>query len=83
LKQNLGYLAKKPIIIEIYVDMKRVSHGFSQIDMLFFIAESTTLGPIIGIDHIPTFLEASFLPISWNYHYRYGAIFDIAFITFI
>ena len=30
-----------------------------------YIAESTTLGPIIGIDHITTFFEASFLPIRW------------------
>ena len=96
------------IIIEIYVDIIRVSHGFSRIDMLFFIAaicslepqvvlgislyeistnyrydvnitcfwrfpkcwsiaESITLGPIIGNDHITTFFEALFLPISWRY----------------
>ena len=38
---GLTYLASTcgSIIIEIYVDMIRVSHGFSLIDMLFFIAE--------------------------------------------
>ena len=29
-------------------------------------AESTTLGPIIGNDHITTFFEVSFLPIRWE-----------------
>ena len=31
-----------------------------------YIAESTTLGTIIGDDHITTFFEASILPISWE-----------------
>jgi hypothetical protein len=34
--------------------------------MLVFIAESTTLDPIIGIDHITTFFQASFLSIRWS-----------------
>ena len=47
--------------------MLRVSHDFSRIDMLFFIAESTTYGQIIGIDNITSILGLSFLPISWRY----------------
>jgi hypothetical protein len=41
---NLTYLAItcNSIIIEIYGDMNQVSHGFSRIDMLVFIAEITT-----------------------------------------
>jgi hypothetical protein len=47
--------------------MIRVSHGYSLIDMLFFIAESTASGSIPENDHITTIFEASFLPISWRY----------------
>jgi len=38
----MGAITCNSIIIEIYVDMVRVSHGFSRIDMLFFIAEINT-----------------------------------------
>ena len=45
-------------------DTFRISYGFRCCHMRRYIAESTTLGQIIGSDHITTFLEASFLPIS-------------------
>jgi len=43
-------------IIEIYGDIIQVSHGFSRIDMLFFIAESTTGDQGAGSDAITNFL---------------------------
>jgi hypothetical protein len=53
-------------IIEIYGDIIRVSHSFSRIDILFFIAESTTLGPIIGIDVITTLQESLKVCLCWS-----------------
>jgi len=38
----MGASTCNSIIIEIYVDIIRISHGFARIDMLFFIAVIST-----------------------------------------
>jgi len=51
------YLAStcNSIIIEIYVDIIRVSHGFDGCQMLEYIAESTSAALRTGIDDITRF----------------------------
>jgi hypothetical protein len=46
-------------MLEVHQVLKRAKN-------LLYIAEITTLGPIIGNDHITTFFEALFLPIRWR-----------------
>jgi len=56
--ERLGFLANlfNSIIIEIYGDIIRVSHGFSRIDMLFFIADTCNSAPGVGLDDITGFI---------------------------
>ena len=54
------------MIIEMCDDIIRVSHGFEGCQMLEYIAESTTLGTIIGDDHITTLKESLKVSICWS-----------------
>jgi len=67
--QNLRSLAITWIstIIEIYVDMIRVSHGFKGCQMLEYIADTCNSTPRAGLGNITGFFGPSFLPIRWSY----------------
>jgi hypothetical protein len=54
------------MVIEIYVDIIRVSHGFDGCQMLRFIADIGNSALGAGIDDITSFFRYSFLPIRWS-----------------